>query len=153
MGTFLKNKQIRRGKGTKRGKKTLESNGAFFLFFYYCLKKKTLISAWIGLIWGCFGPFQTELENFLKKKKKRIHIGWACSLDSHTARPCLLDAGVALLEPHPCFPDNHCDNFSCNMTNAKFVLNHLEKLKKISYQISCDSFFEHVSWKIQCSIR
>ena len=124
----------------------------FFLFFIYIFLK-TLISPQIGPIRGCFSPFRTEL-GIRKKKKKRIHLGWVCSpVDGHIARLCLSDAGAALLELHPCFPDNHCDNFSCNMTNAKFVLNHLEKLKKISYQISCDSFFEHVSWKIQCSIR
>ena len=72
-----KKKTNKTWKGNKKGKKTLQSNGVFclilFFFFIILFLKyiKTLISARIRPIQGCFHLFRTKTTRIGNRKKKK----------------------------------------------------------------------------------
>ena len=66
------------------------------IFFKKIIKKHIF---WPRPIWGCFGPFWTELE------KKKTRDGHKCSrADGCTLHSCELDASAPPLEAQACFP-------------------------------------------------
>ena len=99
-------------KGNKKGKKTLESNGAFclsfFLYTFFLINKHLFRpkSNRFRAVLVRFELNQSELEIQKKKKKKRrIRLERVCSrVDDHIACLCVSDMGAAPLELHPCFP-------------------------------------------------